>query len=82
MELCLTHNTHSFYIGLTIYQGEDLKQWGPNPKEIPSENNGNEVTECGGEGSCLPTELAQMCLGNDFLKRYLLNRRIQITLLG
>lgn len=46
-----------------------MKQWEPNPKEIPPfENNG---TECRGENSCLPTELAHMCLGNDFLKRYI-----------
>ncbi|KAJ4778517.1 ATP-dependent DNA helicase PcrA [Rhynchospora pubera] len=57
---------------LLEYQGEqDLKQPRPDPKEMPLiESNGNKITECGGQSSCLPAELAQMCLGNDFLKRF------------
>ncbi|XP_078148491.1 P-loop containing nucleoside triphosphate hydrolases superfamily protein [Carex rostrata] len=50
---------------------EDLKQWGPKSKEIPpSEGNDNKITEWRNESSCLPTELAQMCPGNEFLKRF------------
>lgn len=68
-----THAPSSFSHFLTMYQGEeDLKQWGPKSKEIPpSEGNDNKITEWRDESSCLPTELAQMCPGNEFLKRYI-----------